>query len=144
MSHSPEVHGIIQLGRSADAPEDTDWPALLPPPDVTRWLTVDPNRKQFVIEPGAAVPDPAACASASDNAIYVVMHGDGALPSEIWHQVAAALIDNESYGSSHSLIVRRILSKRRAQTRQTPPCSQSPSAPPPKFFSKFSRKSAAS
>jgi hypothetical protein len=37
--------------------EEIDWSALLPPPDATRWLTVDPAGKRLVIEPAVAVPD---------------------------------------------------------------------------------------
>lgn len=39
--------------------EAIEWSALLPPPDVTRWLTLDPIGKRLVMEPAAAVP--AAC-----------------------------------------------------------------------------------
>jgi hypothetical protein len=56
--HQEQWEFTLLLDRSADSPEGVDWSALLPPPDVTRWLTVDPNRKQLIIEPGAAVPDP--------------------------------------------------------------------------------------
>jgi hypothetical protein len=57
--HQEQWQFTLLLGRSADSPESIDWSALLPPPDVTRWLTLDPTRKQLVIEPGAAVPDAA-------------------------------------------------------------------------------------
>ena len=39
--------------------EEIDWAALLPPENVTRWLSLDFDRKLIQIEPGAAVPDPA-------------------------------------------------------------------------------------
>ncbi len=39
---------------SADA---IDWAALLPPEEVTRWLTLDPYGKRIEMEPAAAVPD---------------------------------------------------------------------------------------
>jgi len=47
----------LLLDRPVRSAEEVDWSALLPPEDVTRWLTVDPGRKQLVIEPSAAVPD---------------------------------------------------------------------------------------
>ena len=33
------------------------WSVLLPPPNVTRWLTIDPVGKRLVIEPEVAVPE---------------------------------------------------------------------------------------
>lgn len=56
-SHQEPWDFTLLLGRSFDSPGDIDWAALLPPPDVTRWLTVDPNRKHLTIEPAVAVPD---------------------------------------------------------------------------------------
>ncbi len=47
----------LLLDQPVPSAEEIDWSALLPPDDVTRWLTVDPGRKQLVIEPSAAVPD---------------------------------------------------------------------------------------
>lgn len=47
----------LLLDRPARSAEEVDWPALLPSDDVTRWLTIDPDHKQLVIEPSAAVPD---------------------------------------------------------------------------------------
>jgi hypothetical protein len=35
------------------------WASLLPPEDVTRWLTLDRSGRHLEIEPSAAVPDPA-------------------------------------------------------------------------------------
>jgi hypothetical protein len=37
--------------------EAIEWSTLLPPPDVTRWLTLDPIGKRLVIEPTVAVPN---------------------------------------------------------------------------------------
>ena len=37
--------------------EAIEWSALLPPPNVTRWLSVDPVGKRLVVEPALAVPD---------------------------------------------------------------------------------------
>jgi hypothetical protein len=37
--------------------EEIDWTILLPPPDVTRWIALDEDRKIIQIEPSAAVPD---------------------------------------------------------------------------------------
>jgi hypothetical protein len=34
-----------------------DWSALLPPPNVTRWLSVDPVGKRLVLEPAMATTD---------------------------------------------------------------------------------------
>lgn len=53
----------LLLDHSLRSVEEVDWSALLPVEDVTRWLTVDPDHKQLVIEPSAAVPDAAASAS---------------------------------------------------------------------------------
>lgn len=36
--------------------EGIPWSTLLPPLEVTRWLTVDPDGKRLVIEPTAAEP----------------------------------------------------------------------------------------
>lgn len=47
----------LLLDRPVRSAEEIDWSVLLPPEDVTRWLTVDPGRKVVVIEPSAAVPD---------------------------------------------------------------------------------------
>jgi len=49
----------LLLDRWIRSAEEVDWPALLPSDDVTRWLTVDPQHKQLVIEPTAAVSDAA-------------------------------------------------------------------------------------
>ena len=59
------------LGRRDDAPwhftliarghvrswDDADWDALLPPDDVTGWLSLDPETKTLRIDPAAAYPD---------------------------------------------------------------------------------------
>lgn len=47
----------LLLDRPYDAPDQIDWSVLLPSPDVTKWLSVDPVRKRLVIDPLAAVPD---------------------------------------------------------------------------------------
>ena len=39
--------------------EEIDWAALLPPDNVTRWLSMDFVRKRLRIDPSVAVPDPA-------------------------------------------------------------------------------------
>jgi hypothetical protein len=55
--HQEQWEFTLMLGRPFASPEDIDWPALLPPPDATRWLTVEPDHKHLTIEPSAAVPD---------------------------------------------------------------------------------------
>jgi hypothetical protein len=37
--------------------EEIDWAALLPPKNVTRWMSFDERRRYIEIEPAAAVPD---------------------------------------------------------------------------------------
>jgi hypothetical protein len=37
--------------------EAIEWSTLLPLPEVTRWLTLDPIGKRLVVEPAVAVPD---------------------------------------------------------------------------------------
>jgi hypothetical protein len=37
--------------------ENIVWSTLLPTPNVTRWLTIDPNGKRLVVEPAVAVDD---------------------------------------------------------------------------------------
>jgi hypothetical protein len=39
--------------------DEVDWATLLPPENVTRWLSLDQRGKRIQIEPTAAVPDPA-------------------------------------------------------------------------------------
>ena len=48
---------ILLLGEPYDSPCRTNWQALFPSPEVTRWLSLDPLRKQLIIEPSAAVAD---------------------------------------------------------------------------------------
>ncbi|QEH36049.1 hypothetical protein OJF2_46070 [Aquisphaera giovannonii] len=55
--HQEQWAFTLLLGRPYGSPEDIDWADLLPPPHVTKWLTVDPRRKHLTIEPTAAVPD---------------------------------------------------------------------------------------
>lgn len=47
----------LLLGRCFGSVDEIAWADLLPPPDVTKWLTVDPRRKHVTIEPLSAVPD---------------------------------------------------------------------------------------
>jgi hypothetical protein len=42
---------------TAHSRDRIDWTSLLPPEDVTEWLTPHPREKRLVIDPGAAVPD---------------------------------------------------------------------------------------
>jgi hypothetical protein len=39
--------------------DEIDWAALLPPENVTRWLSLDSHSERIQIAPGAAVPDSA-------------------------------------------------------------------------------------
>jgi hypothetical protein len=45
------------LPQSVGARDQINWAALLPPENVTRWLSVDPAGRRIQIEPAAAVPD---------------------------------------------------------------------------------------
>ncbi len=47
------------LDHPVRSPSEIDWPALLPPENVTRWLAVDLSGKHVEIEPSAAVADAA-------------------------------------------------------------------------------------
>jgi|SRR5580704_7277435 hypothetical protein len=47
------------LNKSVGSMSEIDWPSLLPPKDVTRWLAVDVAAKEIQIDPSAAVPDSA-------------------------------------------------------------------------------------
>ena len=40
------------------AREAIDWESLLPPEDVTRWLSLDCDRRHLEMEPSVAQPDP--------------------------------------------------------------------------------------
>ena len=47
----------LLLDRPVESRERIPWSALLPPPEVTRWLTIDLTGQRLVIEPAVAVPD---------------------------------------------------------------------------------------
>jgi hypothetical protein len=47
----------LLLGRPVESRDAIEWSTLLPPPNVTRWLSVDPIGKRLVVEPTAAIPD---------------------------------------------------------------------------------------
>jgi hypothetical protein len=49
----------LLLPNPVGSQDEIDWPALLPPENVTGWLAVDPRGKRIEIEPAAAVPDSA-------------------------------------------------------------------------------------
>ena len=67
----PHVHGTVWigigpldqeeweftllLGQACDCPEQIPWAELLPPENRTKWLTVDLEKKQLVIEPRRAI-----------------------------------------------------------------------------------------
>lgn len=79
----PNVSGIVWMGRGPrnmeewefalllglpfDSVEAIDWSLLLPPEDVTRWLTAEPARKRLILEPGVAVPDREATRRLTDR-----------------------------------------------------------------------------
>jgi hypothetical protein len=56
-SEQQEWEFALLLGSPVGSRDDLDWSALLPLPNVTRWLSVDPIEKRLVLEPRAAVPD---------------------------------------------------------------------------------------
>jgi mRNA-degrading endonuclease RelE of RelBE toxin-antitoxin system len=47
----------LLLPRPFEAHEEIDWASLLPPKDVTRWMTFDEGCRYIEIEPAVAVPD---------------------------------------------------------------------------------------
>ncbi len=47
----------LLLNRSWRSPEDIEWASLLPPPDVTRWISFDEHERYIEFDPAAAVPD---------------------------------------------------------------------------------------
>jgi hypothetical protein len=50
---------VLLLGVPVESRENIAWSALLPAPNVTRWLSVDPIGKRLVVEPGVAINDEA-------------------------------------------------------------------------------------
>jgi hypothetical protein len=49
----------LLLPRSYHSREEIDWAALHPAKNVTRWMSIDEDRRYIEIEPAVAVPDPA-------------------------------------------------------------------------------------
>jgi hypothetical protein len=49
----------LYLPAAVGSRERIDWPALLPPEGVTRWLALDRRARRIEFEPAAAAPDPA-------------------------------------------------------------------------------------
>jgi hypothetical protein len=47
----------LLLPRSTTTREAIDWQALLPPDDVTRWMSFDEESRSIEIDPAAATPD---------------------------------------------------------------------------------------
>jgi hypothetical protein len=47
----------LLLAGPVESRENIVWSALLPTPNATRWLTIDPNGKRLVVEPAVAVDD---------------------------------------------------------------------------------------
>jgi hypothetical protein len=48
---------LLLLPRRYQSRENVDWSALLPPENVTRWLSLNPIQRLVEIEPAVAVPD---------------------------------------------------------------------------------------
>jgi hypothetical protein len=47
----------LLLPESVRGEEDVDWAAILPPDDVTGWLSLDTSRRVMKVNPAAAYPD---------------------------------------------------------------------------------------
>lgn len=47
----------LLLRQSPQARENIDWASLLPPKNVTRWMSFDERRQYIEIDPAVAVPD---------------------------------------------------------------------------------------
>ena len=48
---------VLVIGGNIHRREDIKWPALLPAPDVTGWLSIDTARNTLTIDPSSAYPD---------------------------------------------------------------------------------------
>jgi hypothetical protein len=48
----------LLLNRTWRSREDIQWATLLPPDDMTRWISFDEHDRYIEIDPAAAVPDP--------------------------------------------------------------------------------------
>jgi hypothetical protein len=48
---------ILRLPSRINSREEIDWSSLLPPENVTRWISIDEERGRIQIEPAAAIPD---------------------------------------------------------------------------------------
>jgi hypothetical protein len=49
---------ILLLPSPVGSWDEIDWASLLPQENVTRWLSLNQDRRCIEIEPGVAVPDP--------------------------------------------------------------------------------------
>lgn len=47
----------LLTGQSRRSRHDLDWHRLLPPDDVTGWLSVHPDERSLIIDPNGAYPD---------------------------------------------------------------------------------------
>jgi hypothetical protein len=47
----------LLLGRRVSSPAEVDWATLLPPRDVTAWLSVHEPERMLVLDPLSACPD---------------------------------------------------------------------------------------
>jgi len=52
-----EYEFTLLLPHPVGSREEIHWSALLPPENLTRWMTLDETRQRIVIEPAVAVPD---------------------------------------------------------------------------------------
>ena len=65
-SEQDEWKFTLLLPHQVSSKEEIDWPSLLPPENVTRWLTVDSESKKIEIQP-VAMPDRFQPSVASDH-----------------------------------------------------------------------------
>ena len=48
---------VLKLPQGIESRDAIDWDSLLPPDNVTRWMSFDEEGRSIEIDPGAAVPD---------------------------------------------------------------------------------------
>jgi len=48
---------VLLIGSSANSPAEVDWSSLLPPEDVTGWLSPHRHERTLIIDPHSAYPD---------------------------------------------------------------------------------------
>jgi hypothetical protein len=47
----------LLIGSGANSPAEIDWTSLLPPDDVTGWLSPHPHERTMILDPRSAYPD---------------------------------------------------------------------------------------